>query len=131
MPAPVSADHDQVVVVDGVVGILGGESRIDVRVLLDQLEVVAQLDILLQQSLEDIVLLAGLHNPVDGNVLFQPCDDGFGVGRECEYLGRAYVVMREPLRQSVCQKVDGDYDRQYHSSQYETVAAHPEGLCIE
>ena len=68
--ALIAAFHHQAVVGHLLVGVLLGEGGVNVGVALFHRDVVGEAVVFFQQVLDDVVLLAGLDDPVDGHILF-------------------------------------------------------------
>ena len=69
-------DHHQRVVADVLIGVLPGKGGVHIRISLHHFDMIRQALIFGKQIVNDIVLLAGLDDPVNGHVLLQRVDHG-------------------------------------------------------
>ena len=121
--AAVAAFHHQAVVGHVLVGVGLGKGGVDVGVALDDADMAGQCLVFREQVLDDLVLLAGLDDPVDRDVLVQRVDDDLGVGRDGVELGGADIILCQVGGQRRGQQVDGDEQRQRHGRDRQRVAA--------
>ena len=128
VPAPVSAFHDQAVVLYRLAGVLLGKGGVDVGVFLDHGNVVGQALVFAQEVFNHRVLLAGLHDPVDGHVLLQRVDHHLGVAGDGVELGGADVILGQVGGQGAHQKVEDDEQRQHRRRQHQRVGSAQKGL---
>ena len=127
-PAALPALHHQAVVLHRLVGVLLGEGGVDVGVFLDHGNVVGQALVFAQEVFDHRVLLAGLHDPVDGHVLLQRVDHHLGVAGDGVELGGADVVLGQAGGQGAHQKIEDDEQRQHRRRQHQRVGSALKGL---
>ena len=128
--AAVAALHHQAVVLHRLVGVLLGKGGVHVRVLLDHRDVVGQALVLVEQVLDDVVLLAGLDDPVDGHVLFQGVDHHLGVAGDGVELGGADIVFGQGGGQGGHQHIHRDENGQHHRRDNQGVGAALKGDAV-
>ena len=121
--ALIAALHDQTVVLDSLAGVLLGEGGVDVGVLLDDLYMVGEAFIFAQQVLDDLVLLAGLDDPIDGHILLQGVDHHFGVAGDRVELGGADIILGHGGGQRGHKDIHHHQDRQEHCGHGQGIGA--------
>ena len=126
----VPALHHQTVVLYRLVGVLLCKGGVDIGVLFLHRNVVGETFVFVQQVLNDLILLAGLNDPVDGHVLFQSIDHYLGVTGNGVELGGADIVLGQGGGQRRDQNVDHNHQRQYHGGDDQRVGASLEGNVI-
>ena len=128
--AAVAALHHQTVVFCGFVGVLLGEGGIDIGVFLDHLNVIGKTVVFAQQVFNDLVLFAGLHDPVDRDILLQGVDHHLGVAGNGIQLGCADVVLCHGRGQDGDQDIDHNQQCQHHGGNDQRVGTALKGNAV-
>ena len=128
--AAVAALHHQGVVVNGAVRVLLGEGGVHVRIPLLHGDMVREALVPVQELADHVVLLVGLDDPVDGDILRQGVHHAFGVAGDGVELAGADVVLRGAGGHGGDEHVHRDQYGQHHGGHSGGIGAAPHGVFL-